>query len=713
MKNNVIVGTSLTLMFAISPPKDGNFPEGFWARMESQNIGQTYGDPGWIKKIADKKDNLDRDDHSEFFVPVLLGKYSDVSNTYFNSSDYNQLLFGENPTGSLTEYFDEVSYGNISVDGIVEGWYQSNLNQSQAVANTREFVAEIASLADPDIDYSQYDNDGPDNIPNSGDDDGYVDGLAVIYPGCMTGSDNIWAHQSSLSSYEYTTNDPSQNGGNIIVSSYMVSPELPGQSTCITSEINPIGLFAHEFGHILGLPDLYDRDGGSEGLGEWCIMASGNYLGYWGDSPSHMSAWCKMQMGWLDPQVMLNSSNSVELEQVVTSNTAIKVWEDDYYWSRYFLIENRQAVGFDSEINAPGLLVYHVDENRGWGNNGWSFGSVNDDELNKMVDLESADGENDLDNEYNRGDSGDPFPGSTENRTFDNYSTPSSTRNNGMETGIAIANISDPGTVMTFELDSRSQYGYAIAYDENGIAPTTFGIGTEDQWSGVLFTPEESGFITEVDFGIIYDGWWDNDVMEWTVYVYDSFDGDSPGNLMATVNGSSDKSDWTTVSIDSVPVQAQQDFFVAVKFINNTYAFCFDNTGTLSGRSYLSGDGVNYDNMLSSYGDANIRAKISTDAYVDIANEDNVLPLDLQLHPNYPNPFNPSTMISFTINNNIKVLLEIYDIKGRKIETLINSELRAGQHNIAWNGAQYSSGIYFVNLKTANFDRKQKITLLK
>ena len=77
MKNNVIVSTSLTLIFAISPPKDGNFPEGFWARMESQNIGQTYGDPGWIKKIADKKDNLDRDDHSEFFVPVLLGKYSE------------------------------------------------------------------------------------------------------------------------------------------------------------------------------------------------------------------------------------------------------------------------------------------------------------------------------------------------------------------------------------------------------------------------------------------------------------------------------------------------------------------------------------------------------------------------------------------------------------------------------------------------------------
>ena len=65
---------------------------------------------------------------------------------------------------------------------------------------------------------------------------------------------------------------------------------------------------------------------------------------------------------------------------------------------------------------------------------------------------------------------------------------------------------------------------------------------------GEEITPEESGFITEVDFGIIYDGWWDNDVMEWTVYVYDSFDGNSPGNLMATVTVS-----YTHLTLPTTP----------------------------------------------------------------------------------------------------------------------------------------------------------------
>ena len=99
------------------------------------------------------------------------------------------------------------------MDGIVSGWYQSSLNQSQAVENVRQYVAEIASLADSDLDYGQFDNDGPDNIPNSGDDDGYVDGIAVVYPGCLSGSNNLWAHQSSLgNNYAYVTNDLRPNG---------------------------------------------------------------------------------------------------------------------------------------------------------------------------------------------------------------------------------------------------------------------------------------------------------------------------------------------------------------------------------------------------------------------------------------------------------------------------------------------------------------------
>ena len=718
--NRIIISIFLivNIIYGINPPQNGNFPDGFWEKMEQQDIGTNYGDPGWINKIAKQINDPSRDTQLEFNIPVLLGKYSDASNTYFSASDYQNMLFGTNPTGSMKEYYNEISYGNFQVDGSTGGWYQSSLTMSQAVENTKQYVAEIAALADPDFDYGQYDNDGPDNIPNSGDDDGFTDGIIVVFPGCMSGNDNIWPHQSSLSS-DYVTNDVSANGGNITVSTYMVCPELPGSGSCVTSEICPMGVYAHEFGHVLGLPDLYDRDasdGDSEGLGEWCLMASGSWMGWYGDTPSHMSSWCKIQLGWMEPTVLNNSTTAVEIPQLVTSPFSLKIWEDNYHWSRYFLIENRQAVGFDSELHGPGLIVYHVDENRGWGNNGWSFGSVNDDEQNKLVDLEEADGDNDLDNEVNRGDNGDPFPGTSGNRTFDDNSNPNATHNDGSATGISLTNISDPDSVMTVDIENRPKYGYAIAYDENGIAPTTFGIGTEDSWSGVLFTAEESGYITEIDFGVVHSGWWDDDVMDYVVYVYDSFDGTSSGDLMDSVSGSTNISDWITVSIDSVAVAAGQDFFVSIKFINETNAFCFDNTGQPSGRSYLSGDGAiyyNYDNVgLADSVDANIRAKISSDAFVGIESVAAV-PNDIILFPNYPNPFNPETTFSFNIGSSHETSLRIYDIQGRLIEILIQDKISPGFHNMTWNASEVATGVYFVKLISGEKIKARKIMVLK
>ncbi|GIS54824.1 hypothetical protein Ct9H90mP29_18660 [bacterium] len=70
-----------------------------------------------------------------------------------------------------------------------------------------------------------------------------------------------------------------------------------------------------------------------------------------------------------------------------------------------------------------------------------------------------------------------------------------------------------------------------------------------------------------------------------------------------------------------------------------------------------------------SYGNANIRAKISTDSYVSSIDENGTIPEEVALHQNYPNPFNPSTTIAFTLKYESKVLLEVYDVKGRKIDT--------------------------------------------
>ena len=596
----------------INPPQVGNFPSGFWDKMEQQGIGQAYGDPGWLRKIADWRNNSLRDAQLEFYLPVLLGQYADVTETYFDAVDFQNLLFDDNSTGTMKEYYNEISYGNFLVDGTADGWYQSTYTMAQAVDNVKQYVAEIAELADPDFDYTQFDNDGPDNIPNSGDDDGYVDGIIVVYSGCgaewYPGNDNIWPHKSSLGSYEYETDDLGANGSNVIVKSYAVNPELAGGGDCYTNTIRPIGVYAHEFGHILGLPDLYDRDnsnGGSEGIGHWCLMASGSWQGWGGDTPAHMSSWCKSEMGWLEPVVLSSDEISLNIPQVETSPYAVKIWEDDYFWSRYFLVENRQPVGFDSDLEGPGLIIYHVDENRRYGSYRFSSGPANDDETHKLVDVEEADGLDDMDNEVNRGDAGDPFPGTSNNFTFNDNSYPSASRYDNTETGIAVFNISSSDSLMTADVNIRPQYGYALAYDELGMSGSGWGYNdSRTHWGGVLFTPDVSGFLTEVDVGIR------KAPIDFHILVYNSFDGTSPGSLLDSVAGYADDATWFSVPIDTVPVSAGVDFFIAVR-MDTSYAISVDRWGEKDYRSYFSTNGMTYSTGIADYGDINLRAKIS------------------------------------------------------------------------------------------------------
>jgi len=88
------------------------------------------------------------------------------------------------------------------------------------------------------------------------------------------------------------------------------------------------------------------------------------------------------------------------------------------------------------------------------------------------------------------------------------------------------------------------------------------------------------------------------------------------------------------------------------------------------------------------------------------------------LQQNYPNPFNPTTTINYSLKENSKVSLDIYNIKGQKVKQLISDHLSAGHHSIVWNGKDdkgktVSSGIYFYKLKTENFEKTKKMILLK
>ena len=97
---------------------------------------------------------------------------------------------------------------------------------------------------------------------------------------------------------------------------------------------------------------------------------------------------------------------------------------------------------------------------------------------------------------------------------------------------------------------------------------------------------------------------------------------------------------------------------------------------------------------------------------------DPVIPSEISLHQNYPNPFNPTTTINYSLKENSKVSLNIYNIKGQKVKQLINDQVSAGQHTIIWNGLDdegksVNSSVYFYKLKADNFEQTRKMILMK
>jgi M6 family metalloprotease-like protein len=392
-------------------------------------------------------------------IPVLMAKFSNTTADPYAVANLQKELFdGPWTPGTMTQYYKEISYGKFTVTGTVFPWktlgHDDTFYEGGAGCNglcdtskVGEFLKDTLDANDAAVDFSQYDNDGPDGVPNSGDDDGYVDFVAFVHPeaGGECGTSNIWSHRWMYSGWtggDYTTKDAKKGGGFIKVNDYVIMPAF----ACGGTTMIQIGVFAHEFGHAFGLPDLYDTDdanGDSQGLGNWCLMAAGSWGGD-GNSPerpTHMSAWSKEFLGWVLPTAVTADQSPASFPSVEDHSTVLKM---PISATQYYLIENRQKKLFDANLPTGGLAIWKV--NQTVVNSGLANNSVNADENNKGVDLEEADGKADLDNSVNRGDAGDIFPGAANKRSFDNATNPKSVGKN------AVCAISDSGDSMTANL---------------------------------------------------------------------------------------------------------------------------------------------------------------------------------------------------------------------------------------------------------------------
>ena len=122
-----------------------------------------------------------------------------------------------------------------------------------------------------------------------------------------------------------------------------------------------ISVMCHEFGHMLGLPDLYSKDARAEGLGVWCAMSNQSGNG----RPQHFSAWCKEQLGWLTPTIIdPREKQKLVLGPVERSDKECYKVLLKPDGSEYLLLENRRQFGFDASLPSQGLLIWRVSGNR-------------------------------------------------------------------------------------------------------------------------------------------------------------------------------------------------------------------------------------------------------------------------------------------------------------------------------------------------------------
>ena len=118
-----------------------------------------------------------------------------------------------------------------------------------------------------------------------------------------------------------------------------------------------------------------------------------------------------------------------------------------------------------------------------------------------------------------------------------------------------------------------------------------------------------------------------------------------------------------------------------------------------------------YDGTMEFFGPVSVKTEIITD-------DNMVLPLATQLNSAYPNPFNPSTTISFDIKEKTNVNIEIFNIKGQRVKQLVNQEVATGRHRIVWNGTDHnnrpvSSGVYFYKMQASEYSKINKIIMMK
>ncbi len=399
-------------------------------------------------------------------VLAVAVDFSDKVHTV-TASAFDRLIFAApvNGYGSVNDYFNEISYGQVDIVTVnlpsSMGWvraahplsYYSGSDNCMGIYsypnNCQKLAEDIINAIDGVVDFSLYDNDH----------NGEAEPIIIIHSGTgaeLSGSPtDIWSHSWAIS-------NPNLYKDGVRVYRYTIQPEYWSlNNTNATTTDMTIGVYAHEMGHgYWNLPDLYDTKNGSEGIGEFDLMASGSWNGNLGNVPAWPSAWTRMQMGFATPSLIPMSITGQSIPQpygTPSSGSVLKLTSPALHNGEYYLLENREKVlgHYDAYIPGSGLLIWHIDEGMDQNNDPCASNpqSLCNDAYHYLVALMQADSNHNLENGINRGDAGDPYPGTSNKRSFTNSTNPDSgSWYAAGDSGLRVTNISNAGSTMTADI---------------------------------------------------------------------------------------------------------------------------------------------------------------------------------------------------------------------------------------------------------------------
>lgn len=392
---------------------------------------------------------------TDWLVPVVVVGFPD-SALRFGAHAVQFAIFDtthSTATGSLPDYFEWASQGRMRARGEVIGavvlpnpinYYTNDaygLNVLSTPNNNWGLVRDAVIAADPLVNWNRYDRDG----------DGFVDMLWIVHAGLgaeLTGNrrnfysstarlGSGWSFGGVLETADLLNGSATQK---VRVDRFTVLPEMSGFHPGSLSEI---GVYCHEFGHTLGLPDLYDTAalGGTSnvGPGNWSLMSTGAYggNGYTPESPVHPGAWPSLYLGWASA-VRPTHDSLMTLAPVHAGGSIAEVSFQGQAEAEHFLVESRERTGFDRNLPDRGLVVYQVDEaviGARLASNRVNSGPT------QGLRLVEADGDSDLRTGMNRGDANDPLPGALGVTRLDDDTRPSLRSISGAVTSLAIEGV--------------------------------------------------------------------------------------------------------------------------------------------------------------------------------------------------------------------------------------------------------------------------------